>query len=488
MNKIWKGRIKSDTDRAVENFTHSIGIDSALYLYDMMGTAAHVIGLRKLGIISSEELKIIIGGLAGLKQEIEKGRIEIDKYEDIHSLIENELYSMIGGPALKVHTGRSRNDQIVLDEKLFCRDIIISLMGEVISLMGCIIDISAEQIGTAFPAYTHMQKAQPAYLAHYLLSYFEKLARDCSRLSHAFENCDYMPLGAAACAGSGYKLDMEMLAGILRFKNISSNSMDIVGDRDFIVDLVYSCSMIMIHLSRFSEDLIIYNSNEFSYIDIEESFCTGSSIMPQKKNPDVLELIRGKSSLVTGNLMQIMMMLKALPSTYNRDLQEDKKVLFDAVGETARSISIFSELIKKIIFNKNIIKEKLKDGFIEATDMADYLVSRGEAFRNAHKVTGKIINYCIENNKKIGELTIDELKGFSKLFEDDIYEHINLQSCMESKITGCGTSKKSVRENIRKGRKKIKSLNKLLQDLKARTVDFESIIEKAEDIYPDKGE
>jgi argininosuccinate lyase len=479
MNKIWKGRIRGDTDRAVENFTHSIDIDSALYLYDIIGTAAHVIGLRKLEIVNGEELKIIIEGLVRLKQKIENASIDIGKYEDIHSLIENELYSIIGDTALKIHTGRSRNDQIVLDEKLFCRDIIISLMEEVIKLMKCIIDISTDQIDTAFPAYTHMQKAQPVYLSHYLLSYFEKLGRDFIRLKNVFESCDYMPLGAAACAGSGYGLDREMISKILKFKNISSNSMDIVGDRDFIVDLVYSCSMIMIHLSRLSEDLIIYNSNEFSYIDIEDSFCTGSSIMPQKKNPDLFELIRGKSSIVTGNLVQIMMILKALPSTYNRDLQEDKKILFDAVGETARSVSIFSDIIKKIRINKDVISEKLKEGFMEATDIADYLVSRGEAFRNAHEITGKIINYCIENNKKTRDLTIDELKGFSKLFKNDIYEHMDLKSCIESKITDCGTSKKSVKNNIKKGRKKIVSLLKLLGDLKKRTVDFESIIEES---------
>jgi argininosuccinate lyase len=479
MNKIWKGRIKGDTDRAVENFTHSIDIDSALYLYDIIGTAAHVIGLRKLEIVNGKELKLIIDGLVRLKQKIENGNINIGDYEDIHSLIENELYSIIGDTALKIHTGRSRNDQIVLDEKLFCRDIVISLMEEVIKLMRGIIDISADQIGTAFPAYTHMQKAQPVYLSHYLLSYFEKLGRDCIRLGNVFESCDYMPLGAAACAGSGYGLDRKMLSKILKFKNTSSNSMDIVGDRDFIVDLVYSCSMIMIHLSRLSEDLIIYNSNEFSYIDIDDSFCTGSSIMPQKKNPDILELIRGKSSIVTGNLVQIIMILKALPSTYNRDLQEDKKVLFDAVGETARSVSIFSDIIKKIRFNKNIIREKLKEGFMEATDIADYLVSRGEAFRNAHGITGKIISYCIENNKKINDLTIGELKGFSKLFKNDVFEHIKLHSCIESKITDCGTSKKSVENNIKKGRKKIVSLLKLLEDLKERTVDFESIIKES---------
>ncbi len=480
MSKIWKGRIDSKTDKAVEDFTYSIDIDRSLYLHDITGTAAHVIGLEKIGVISRTELNEITAGLVELKQKIEKGSINTADHEDIHSLIESELYTLIGEPALKIHTGRSRNDQIALDERLFCKDIIISLLGGLTGLMADLLKISGEQIDTVFPAYTHLQKAQPVSLAHYMLSYFDKFSRDFDKLKQAFESCDYMPLGAAACAGSGYKIDRKFLADILKFKNLASNSMDIVGSRDFMIDLIYSCSMIMIHLSRFSEDLIIYNSDEFSYIEIEESFCTGSSIMPQKKNPDLLELIRGKTSLVIGNLMQIMIMLKALPSTYNRDLQEDKKILFDAVGETARSISIFAKLIKKIKFNKEIIKDKLENGFLEATDMADYLVGRGESFRNSHHVTGNIVKYCIENGKKISELTLDKLKSFSPLFEDDIYSRIKMEACLEARDVDCGTSKKRVMERIEKIKGSITAFMAVTEELKIRTANIESVIKIVE--------
>ena len=466
----------SKTDKAVEDFTYSIDIDRSLYLHDIIGTAAHVAGLEKIGVISRAELKEIITGLKDLKQKIEKGSLNTSDYEDIHSLIESELYKLIGEPALKIHTGRSRNDQIVLDERLFCKDIIISLLIEITGLMADLLKISEEQLDTVFPAYTHLQKAQPVSLAHYMLSFFDKFSRDSDKLKQAFESCDFMPLGAAACAGSGYKIDRKMLADILKFKNLASNSMDIVGSRDFMIDLIYSCSMIMMHLSRFSEDLIIYNSDEFSYIDIEESFCTGSSIMPQKKNPDLLELIRGKSSLVIGNLMQMMIMLKALPSTYNRDLQEDKKILFDAVGETARSISIFAKLIKRIRFNSKVIKNKLKNGFLEATDMADYLVNRGESFRSSHHITGNIVRYCIENNKKINNLTLDKLKSFSPLFNDDIYSRIKMESCLEARDVDCGTSKKRVAERIEKAKETIKSYRIGIDELKKRMADIESII------------
>ncbi len=481
MNKIWKGRIQKDTDKAVEDFTYSIDIDRSLYLHDLTGTAAHVIGLKKIGIINDTELKKILVGLIEIKQRIENGSITTEKHEDIHSLVENELYSLIGDPALKIHTGRSRNDQVVLDERLFCKDIIVSLQSGMIGLLDNILKLSEKNTGVVFPAYTHLQKAQPVSLSHYLLSYFDKFSRDFARLGQDFESCDYMPLGAAACAGSGYGLDCNGIADILKFKNLATNSMDIVGSRDFIIDLVYSCSMIMIHLSRFSEDLIIYNSDEFSYIEIEESYCTGSSIMPQKKNPDILELIRGKSSLVIGNLMQVMILLKALPSTYNRDLQEDKKVLFSAIEETASSVGIFAKLLLKIKFNENVISDKLGNGFLEATDMADYLVKKGETFRNAHHIIGNIVKYCIENNKKIPDLSIDEMKGFSSLFEDDIFTSIDLKACLDARNVDCGTSSKQVMGKISKAKSRIKKFEVSLEGLKARTVDLEMVIDSAID-------
>jgi argininosuccinate lyase len=480
MSKIWKGRIKKQTDSDVEDFTYSIDIDRSLYLHDITGTAAYVIGLEKTGILDEEELKKIIVGLVELKQKLEKESLEAEGYEDIHSLVETELHKLVGEPALKIHTGRSRNDQIVLDEKLFCKDIILALMGKILHLMAGLVRIAEKETGTVFPAYTHMQKAQPVSLAHYMLSYFEKFSRDLNKLGADFEGCDEMPLGAAACAGSGHKIDRKMLASLLKFKSLAANSMDIVGSRDFMADLIYTCSRIMIHLSRFSEDLIIYNSDEFSYIDIEESYCTGSSIMPQKKNPDLLELIRGKSSIVIGNLMQLMVLLKALPSTYNRDLQEDKKILFDAVGETARSISIFAKLLGNISFNKEKIREKLESGFPEATDVADYLVDKGESFRKSHQLTGDIVRSCMESNKNIKDMTLEELKEYSPLFQADIYERLKLESCLDARDVDCGTSPKHVENRIKQAKKTISAFEKKIEGYKNRTADLESVISSVE--------
>ena len=481
MNKLWKGRIQKDTDKAVEDFTYSIDIDKSLYLHDLTGTAAHVMGLKKIGIISDTELKKILVGLLGVKQKIESESISIDQYEDIHSLVENELYSLIGEPALKIHTGRSRNDQVALDERLFCKDIIISLGSGIAGILESILKLSEKNTGVVFPAYTHLQKAQPVLLSHYLLSYFDKFYRDSRRLGQDFENCDYMPLGAAACAGSGYKIECRMIADILKFKNLGTNSMDIVGSRDFIIDLIYSCSMIMMHLSRFCEDLIIYNSDEFSYIEIEETYCTGSSIMPQKKNPDLLELIRGKSSLVIGNLIQILVLLKGLPSTYNRDLQEDKKILFSAIEDTLGSVNIFGKLLLKIKFNESVISDKLKLGFLEATDMADYLVKKGETFRNAHHIIGNIVKYCIDNNKIIPDLSIAKLKKFSGLFEKDIFKKIEMEACLNAKDVDCGTSLSKVSEKTSFAKSRIKGLKSILEGMRIRTASLDSVIDSAAD-------
>jgi argininosuccinate lyase len=329
MEKIWKGRINKDTNSNVEKFTSSLNVDKSLYMYDVMGTIAHVAGLKKIGIITDNELKKISKGLKEVTKKIKSEEILVsDQYEDIHSLIEYELEKVIGELAKKIHTGRSRNDQIVLDEKLFAKDAIINTIDKVLSLQENIIKIAQKEIDIIIPAYTHMQKAQPVLLSHYLLSFFEKFNRNVRSLFRNFEDCDYLPLGAAACTGSGYELDRKLLKKLLKFKNTDSNSMDIVGNRDFIMDFIYSLSKIMLNLSRFCEDLIMFNTNEFSFIEIDEAFCTGSSIMPQKKNPDILELIRGKSSLIIGSLMQSMILMKGLPSTYNRDLQEDKKIMW----------------------------------------------------------------------------------------------------------------------------------------------------------------
>jgi len=476
MEKIWKGRINSNSDIFAEKFTSSIYIDKELYLQDIVGTSAHVIGLSSIGIISTSELKEILKGLNKIKVMIEGSKIKFESYEDIHSLVEYELGNIIGETAAKIHTGRSRNDQIVTDELLFVKDAVVKTVSLLISLEEKIIEIAEDEKNTIFLAYTHMQKAQPVLLSHYLLSFFEKFKRNISSLFLNFEECDLLPLGAAACVGSGYEIDRVLLAEILKFKGKSSNSMDIVGSRDFIMDYIYTCSKIMLNLSRFCEDLIVYSTNEFSYIDIDESFCTGSSIMPQKKNPDILELIRGKSAVVAGNLVQFMMILKGLPSTYNSDLQEDKKILLSTFTETTKSIDVFTRLIGKIKFNYEIIKRNLETGFIEATDCADYLTRKGESFRKAHNITGKLVRYCMEKGIKLGEIPLLVLKEYSPCFDNDFYESIKIENCVGAKKVDCGTGKKTVVDKINSNKILISGYKKDLKGLAEKIPVFEDIL------------
>src|SRR4030066_2440699 len=475
-NKIWKGRIKKYMNKEVEKFTFSIDLDKNLYLYDTKGTAAHAAGLCKIGIITRDELKEIFYGLEKVKKNIEEDKIDILAYEDIHSLVENELGTMTVNAAMNIHTGRSRNDQVILDEKLFIKDALINTLNNIVTLQNNILEIAKNTLDVIIPAYTHMQKAQPVLLSHYLMSYFYKFDRDAKSFVHNFETSDYLPIGAAACTGSGYELDRKLIKKLLKFKNLDPNSMDTVGNRDFIIDFVFSCSRIMMHLSRFCEDLIIYNSSEFAFIEIDESFCTGSSIMPQKKNPDILELIRGKSSLVAGNLLQSIILLKGLPSTYNRDLQEDKKILFDAYRETASSIEMFSKLLEKIKFNTVKIKDSIKNSFMEATDIADYLVKKGESFRKAHNIVGKIVKYCLDKKIKLTDLKIEKLKSYSNFFEKDIYVYAKIESCISNKKVDCGTAKKQVISNIESAVKKVKISGQELKKLTERIADFNKIM------------
>ncbi|MBE3090690.1 MAG: argininosuccinate lyase [Actinobacteria bacterium] len=476
MEKIWKGRISSNADIFAEKFTSSISVDKELYLQDIIGTSAHVIGLHSIGILKTSELKEILTGLKKVKVMIESGKLKFESYEDIHSLVEYELGKIIGDLAAKIHTGRSRNDQIVVDELLFVKEAIVKTIRLLTSLQEKIIKIAEDEKNTIFIAYTHMQKAQPVLLSHYFLSFFEKFKRNISSLFLNFEECDFLPLGAAACVGSGYEIDRELLAKVLKFTGKGSNSMDIVGSRDFIMDYIYTCSKIMLNLSRFCEDLIIYSTNEFSYIDVDESFCTGSSIMPQKKNPDILELIRGKSAVVAGNLAQFMMILKGLPSTYNSDLQEDKKILLSAFAETTSSIDVFTRLIGKIKFNHETIKRSLESGFLEATDCADYLTRKGESFRKSHNITGKLVRYCMENGAKLAEMPLLSLKEYSAYFGDDFYESIKIENCVEAKKVDCGTSKKAVLDKINLNKNLLSGYEKDLKNLTEKIPVFEDIL------------
>ena len=476
MEKIWKGRIAGNADIFAEKFTSSINVDKELYLQDLTGTCAHVIGLHSIGILRTSELVEILAGLKKVKVMIEGGKLQFESYEDIHSLVEYELGKIIGDLAAKIHTGRSRNDQIVVDELLFVKEAIVKTIRLLAGLQEKIIKIAEDERNTIFIAYTHMQKAQPVLLSHYFLSFFEKFKRNITGLFLNFEECDFLPLGAAACVGSGYEIDRELLAKVLKFTGKGSNSMDIVGSRDFIMDYIYTCSKIMLNLSRFCEDLIIYSTNEFSYLDVDESFCTGSSIMPQKKNPDILELIRGKSAVVAGNLAQFMMILKGLPSTYNSDLQEDKKILLSAFAETTTSIDVFTRLIGKIKFNRQTIKRSLESGFAEATDCADYLTRKGESFRKAHNITGMLVRYCMEKGAKLAEIPLAVLKEYSAYFGDDFYESIKTENCIEAKKVDCGTSKKAVLDKINLSKKLLSGYKKDLKNLTEKIPVFEDIL------------
>jgi len=474
-NKIWKGMIDKDSDREVEEFTSSIGIDKNLYIYDITGTAAYVSGLYKIGIIKKDELEKIFYGLRKIKKDMDNFKINTSEYEDIHSLIEKELSKIIGDIAMKIHTGRSRNDQIVLDEKLFLKDSLIDILKESINLQKTILKLAGDNLDVIIPAFTHMQNAQPVLLSHYLMSFFYKFDRDINDFFYVFEKHDYLPLGAAACAGSGYKLDRKLLKELLKFSGLEPNSMDTVSSRDFIVDFIFTCSKIMLNLSRFCEDLIIYNTVEFSFIEIDDSFCTGSSIMPQKKNPDVLELIRAKSAVVLGNLLQLMVIIKGLPSTYNSDLQEDKKILFSAYKETITSIKIFSKLIGVLKFNESKIEESLENSFMEATDISDYLVKKGESFRKAHGIVGKIIRQCIDKKILFKDMKLEELKKYSPYFESDVFNYAEISSCISHKEVDCGTAKNQVMSSMSSANKKINKYQDKLNVFSKRIPFFEEI-------------
>lgn len=467
-DKIWKGRIKSPPDIMAEKFTQSITIDRQLYREDITGTAAYAIGLESIGIISKTELIEIINGLKKILSKIEAGDADFSVYEDIHSLVECELLKIAGEPARKVHTGRSRNDQIVTDELIMLKQAIIEMLQSIHAFLDEVLTKAQENLTTVFPAYTHMQKAQPVLVSHYLLSYFEKFFRVASKLLICFEDCDFLPLGAGACTGSGYPIDTKLLAKLLKFSKTGNNSMDIVGSRDFIIDFIYCCSMAMLGLSRFCEDLILYNTFEFSLINIDESFCTGSSIMPQKKNPDVLELIRGKSALVTGNLIQIFILLKGLPSAYNSDMQEDKKIFLNSYKETIESLNIFKAVLKKIDFNGKNMPGSCKTGFMEATDAADYLVKKGESFRNAHNIIGRIIRHCIDKNLQLKDLPLEKLIEYSQYFESDFYNHIRTENSISAKETACGTSVSSVKKMLSYDKKKTDRLKTAIDGLNKR--------------------
>lgn len=452
--KIWGGRFKKGNNEKVEIFTSSLEVDKDLYAYDIKGSIAHVEMLSKNKIISSKDKTKIIKALNQVKRQIDKNNFNFKvELEDVHMNIEDAITKKIGNVGKKVHTARSRNDQVVTDVKLFTKDNLSLLKKNIISLEKKILKKSEINIDLIFPFYTHLQSAQPILLSHYLLAFFEMFKRDLDRINNALYRIDENPLGSCAGAGTSFKIDRLYTTKKLGFRAPTRNSLDSVSDRDFIVDAIYCCAMTMMHLSRFSEDLVIWNSSEFGFIDIDDQYTTGSSIMPQKKNPDILELIRGRTGLTYGNLMNLLTNLKGLPLTYNRDLQEDKSPLFLSLKTTNECVEMFSEILTSIKFNPESIVRSLDLGYLTATDLADYLTKKDIPFREAHRITGKIVSYCEKRNLKLTEVSLQDFKKFSKLIEQDIYKFISINSSVESKKSYGGTSKSNVRKMISQSKK-----------------------------------
>lgn len=436
MAQLWGGRFTKETDQLVYNFNASISFDQKFYAQDMRGSIAHVKMLAKQGILTEDERDQIIAGIEGILSDVERGVLEIsDKYEDIHSFVEATLIDRIGEPGKKLHTGRSRNDQVALDMKLYTRDEIQVLDGLLKELLEVLLHIMEENTKTFMPGFTHLQKAQPITLAHHMGAYFEMFRRDRSRLYDIYQRMNYCPLGSGALAGTTYPLDREYTAELLGFAGPTLNSMDSVADRDYVIELMSALSTIMMHLSRFSEEVIIWNSNEYQFVDIDDAYSTGSSIMPQKKNPDIAELVRGKTGRVYGALMSILTTMKGIPLAYNKDMQEDKELAFDAIDTAKGCLALFTGMLRTMKFRKENMENSAKNGFANATDAADYLVNHGVAFRDAHGIVGQLVLYCLEKDIALDDMTLEEFKAISPVFEADIYEAISMETCVNKRMT-----------------------------------------------------
>ena len=434
--KLWGGRFTKETDKLVYNFNASISFDQKFFRQDIQGSIAHATMLGAQGIISKEDSEKIVAGLKGILEDIESGKLEItDEYEDIHTFVEANLIERIGEAGKRLHTGRSRNDQVALDMKLYTRDEIGNVDEELRELLQVILRIMKENVETYMPGFTHMQKAQPVTVAHHFGAYFEMFKRDRSRLSDIFARMNYCPLGSGALAGTTYPLDREMTARLLGFTGPTLNSMDSVSDRDYLIEFLDALSIIMMHLSRFSEEIIIWNSNEYKFVELDDAYSTGSSIMPQKKNPDIAELVRGKTGRIYGALMSLLTTMKGIPLAYDKDIQEDKELTFDAIDTAKGCISLFKGMIDTMTLNRDVMEASAKHGFTNATDAADYLVRKGVPFRDAHGIIGQLVLYGIENHKALDDFTLDEYKAVCDVFDEDIYDAISLKTCVEKRLT-----------------------------------------------------
>ena len=436
MAQLWGGRFTKETDKEVYAFNASINFDKRLIDVDIKGSIVHAKMLAKQNIISDADKDSIINGLNSILSDVKSGNILItEEYEDVHSFVEANLIDRIGDAGKKLHTGRSRNDQVALDMRLYTRDTVLKTKSLLITLLSEINNVMKENIDTYMPGFTHLQKAQPVTLAHHFGAYFEMFKRDVLRLTDIYERMNYCPLGAGALAGTTYPLNREFVAENLGFLAPTANSMDSVSDRDYLIEYLSALSIIMMHLSRFCEEIIIFNSNEYRFVEIDDTFSTGSSIMPQKKNPDIAELIRGKTGRVYGALMSLLTTMKGIPLAYNKDMQEDKEMTFDAILTVENCVELFTGMIRTMKFRKEVMAKSAMNGFTNATDAADYLVNHGVPFRDAHGIVGRLVLYCIDKNVGIDALTIEELQTFSDKFEPDVFDAISLKTCVEKRLT-----------------------------------------------------
>ena len=436
--KLWGGRFTKETNQLVHNFNESLSFDQKFYRQDIRGSIAHVKMLAKQGILSEKDRDDIIRGLEGILEDLESGKLTISTdsgYEDIHSFVEGTLTERIGEAGKRLHTGRSRNDQVALDMKLYIRDEIDELDGLVEGLLLELLEVMEKNTETYMPGFTHLQKAQPITLAHHVGAYFEMFSRDRSRLSDIRRRMNYCPLGSGALAGTTYPLDREYTASLLDFAGPTLNSMDSVADRDYLIELLAALSTISMHLSRFCEEIIIWNTNEYRFVELDDSYSTGSSIMPQKKNPDIAELIRGKCGRVYGALVALLTTMKGLPLAYNKDMQEDKELTFDAVDTVKGCLSLFTGMIASMSFRKDVMEASARHGFTNATDAADYLVNKGVPFRDAHGIVGQLVLLCIEKGIALDDLPLEEYRRISPVFDQDVYEAISMKTCVDKRQT-----------------------------------------------------
>ena len=458
MAQLWGGRFTKQTDQLVFDFNASITFDKRLFHEDVTGSIVHATMLAKQGILTEEERKSIVEGLTGILEDVDDGTLAIDEtQEDIHSFVEATLIDRIGDAGKKLHTGRSRNDQVALDMRLYTRARVAETDGLLKKLLEALLDTMENNLDTYMPGFTHLQKAQPITLAHHYGAYFEMFKRDRQRLADIYKRMNYCPLGAGALAGTTYPLDREYTARLLRFEGPTLNSIDSVADRDYLIEFLSALSTIMMHLSRFSEEIIIWNSNEYQFVELDDAYSTGSSIMPQKKNPDIAELVRGKTGRVYGALMALLTTMKGLPLAYNKDMQEDKEMAFDAMDTVADCITLFTGMIQTMKFRKDRMAKSAMNGFTNATDAADYLVGKGVPFRDAHGIIGRLVLYCIEKDTSIDALSLEELRSISDKFDEDIYDAISLKTCVEKRLTIGAPGEKMMKQVIKRNKEYLKN-------------------------------